>query len=99
MGWVPHDGDTCEWDETERGWMSALQIYENSRKCPVCGMDTDFCHDEEKVRALFAGGQVETCFVGQMREQAMQEFAKSGTVLAPNSQTTSLVPKPLKTTE
>ena len=79
-----------EWDETERAWMLALQSYENGRKCPVCGMDITFCHDQEKVHRAFKGADVETCFVGEMREQAMRRFADSGEVKAPNSQTTKL---------
>ena len=93
LGWEPTDGDSVEWDGTEREWMLALDSYETSHKCPVCGMDTEICHDEHAVRTLFAGAGVETCFVGAMREQAMQRFEKSGTVQNPGSQTTTMIPK------
>jgi predicted RNA-binding Zn-ribbon protein involved in translation (DUF1610 family) len=82
-----------EWDATERDWMLALQTYETAHKCPVCGMDIEFCHDEHKVRETFQGAGVETCFVGAMREQAMKKFSDSGVVQAPNSQTTKLILK------
>ncbi|RIY26578.1 hypothetical protein CJI51_02995, partial [Bifidobacteriaceae bacterium WP021] len=34
-----------EWDETERAWMLALDEYENTVLCPLCGMPSKFCHD------------------------------------------------------
>lgn len=91
---MPTPGDSVEWDHTEREWMLALQSYENAYICPVCGMDIGFCHDEHRVRATFTNAGVETCFIGQMRETAMQKFSESGVVQAPNSQTTSLIAKP-----
>lgn len=75
--------------------MLALDEYESRHVCPVCGMDTDFCHDWDQVHEVFAGADVETCFVGEMRELAMTSFAKSGTVMAPNSQTTRMRPRPM----
>lgn len=71
--------------------MLALQAYENAHVCPVCGMDIDFCHDEQQVRNVFKRSDVTTCFVGEMREKSMRAFAESGEVIAPNSQTTKLV--------
>ncbi|MDY4677586.1 MAG: hypothetical protein SO360_01800 [Bifidobacterium tsurumiense] len=91
LGWVPSESDSVEWDETERTWMLALSMFENSRKCPLCGLDTEFCHDEDRVHAAFAGGQVEMCFVSQLREQAMRKYADSGVVQDPNSVTTRLL--------
>lgn len=93
LGWQPTEGDEIEWDEAEREWMIALQRFENSQVCPLCGMPKDFCHDEEKVRATFSRGGVETCFVSALREQAVSKFNKSGTVETPHSQTTKLVPR------
>lgn len=90
---MPTPGDSVEWDDTEREWMLALQSYENSRKCPICGMDISFCHDEQQVSAVFSGSDVETCFISAMRERALRNFAESGTVDAPNSQTTKLQAK------
>lgn len=89
MGWQC-DGEP-EWDETERDWMRALALYEQSVKCPLCGMDIRFCHDEQAVRANFAGGQVEICFITEMRETAMRRYTESGEVKNPHSQTTKLV--------
>ncbi|WP_302767534.1 hypothetical protein [Bifidobacterium dentium] len=74
-------------------WMLALDEYESRHICPICGMDTDFCHDQEAVECVFAGADVETCFVGEMRELAMKAFADSGEVQAPNSQTTRMRPR------
>lgn len=82
-----------EWDQGERDWMMALDIYETAHKCPVCGMDLSFCHDELAVATAFKGAGVETCYVGRMRELAMNQYAESGTVEAPNSQTTKLKPR------
>ncbi|GAA6124170.1 hypothetical protein BPY_22780 [Bifidobacterium psychraerophilum] len=82
-----------EWDETERAWMLALDTYEKAHICPVCGMDTDFCHDKQQVTALFASAQVDSCFIGEMRENAMQRFADSGIVQTPHSKTTTLIPR------
>lgn len=88
-GWISTD-DEVEWDDTERSWMLALQAYEN-RLCPLCGMDTSICHDEEKTRALYTGVQVELCFVTQMRERAMEAYESSGSVDT-HAQTTKLIP-------
>lgn len=85
-----------EWDEAEREWMLALQRYENSQICPLCGMPKSICHDEETVSEMFSRGAVETCFVSAMRERAVQKFNDSGTVETPHSQTTKLVPRPVK---
>lgn len=93
LGWTPSPDDPVEWDQGERDWMMALDIYETAHKCPVCGMDTGFCHDEIAVAQTFKGAGVETCYVGQMREQAMDRYAASGTVTAPHSQTTTLKPR------
>lgn len=90
-GWQPSEGDECEWDETERDWMRALRIHETRVQCPLCGMDVTFCHDEDAVRHTFAGGQVEICFVTEMREKAMRRYTESGVVKNPHSQTTKLV--------
>lgn len=73
--------------------MLALDSYENSRTCSLCGLPTSFCHDENHVRQAFSGGDVETCFVTQMREKAVKQFEESGTVQYPNSNTTTLIPK------
>jgi hypothetical protein len=91
LGWEPNAQDNTEWDDTEREWMLALQTYENAHVCPVCGMDTDFCHDKALVAGVFSGAGVDTCFVGEMREKAMQRYTQSGVVQAPNSQTTRLI--------
>ena len=90
-GWQPSEGDNLEWDETERDWMRALRIHETRVQCPLCGMDVTFCHDEDAVRHTFAGGQVEICFVTEMREKAMRRYTESGVVKNPHSQTTKLV--------
>ncbi|MBW3088831.1 hypothetical protein KIH77_08865 [Bifidobacterium sp. 82T24] len=71
--------------------MLALQAYEN-RVCPLCGMPIGFCHDYDRVHEAFAGGEVELCFVTEMREQAMKQYRESGSVNS-NAQTTSLKPR------
>ena len=93
LGWEPTPDDPIEWDSVERDWMMALDAYEHGHKCPVCGMDIGFCHDEMAVATAFRNAGVETCHVGRMRELAMAQFAESGTVDAPNSQTTKLNPR------
>ncbi|MDF7665734.1 hypothetical protein [Bifidobacterium sp. ESL0745] len=93
LGWEPTPGDDVEWDETEREWMLALQEYEASFKCPRCGMPIEFCHDQDKVEAVFSGAGVETCFVSEMQEKALRKFSESGIVEAPDSQTTKLKPR------
>lgn len=93
LGWQPTPGDPVEWDEYERDWMMALDTYERAHKCPVCGMDISFCHDQVAVATVFKDAAVDTCYVGRMRELAMEKFAQSGTVEAPNSQTTRLNPR------
>lgn len=35
-----------EWDDVERGWMVALDLYRASL-CPHCGQDLEFCQDPE----------------------------------------------------
>ena len=90
-GWTPSEGDEVEWDEIERDWMRALHAYEQSVVCPLCGLDIRFCHDEDAVRREFAGGQVEICFVTEMRETAMRRYTESGEVKNPHSQTTKLI--------
>jgi hypothetical protein len=80
-----------EWDVTEREWMLALDTYEKAHICPICGMDIAFCHDKTQVAEAFTGAQVDNCFVGEMRENAMRKFADSGVVQAPNSKTTKLI--------
>ena len=71
--------------------MRALRTYEQRVQCPLCGMDVKFCHDEDVVRGVFAGGQVEICFVTEMREKAMRRYTESGLVKNPHSQTTKLI--------
>ena len=90
-GWQPSEGDECEWDETERDWMRALRIHETRVQCPLSGMDVTFCHDEDAVRHTFAGVQVESCFVTELREKAMRRYTESGVVKNPHSQTTKLI--------
>lgn len=95
LGWTPTELDPTEWDATEREWMLALQTFDDSRICGLCGMPRDFCHDEKQVHEVFKEGVVETCFVTQMREKAVRKFEESGRVDTPNSQTTKLIPKRL----
>lgn len=92
-GWTPTESDETEWDETEQAWMLALDLYEHTHICPLCGMDTAICHDEEKFEQLFDGADVYMCFASQAREFALQKYAKSGIVEAPHSQTTRLRPR------
>ena len=82
-----------EWDETERDWMRALRAYEQTVTCPLCGMDVQFCHDEDAVHHMFAGGQVEICFVTEMREKAMRRSTESGGGTNPEPQSTTPVPR------
>ena len=72
--------------------MLALEEYENTNLCPMCGMPTSFCHDYLKVDSTFAGAKVETCFVSAMREQAMEKYLKDDRPGTTRSQTTKLVP-------
>ena len=73
--------------------MRALDLYERLHECPLCGLDTRLCHDQDKVDRLFSGAQVETCWVTFKRERAMRKYEESRTVLAPNAQTASLIPR------
>lgn len=91
-GWQPTDEDPIEWDETEREWMLALEEYENTALCPMCGMPITFCHDYLKVDNTFEKAKVETCFVSAMREQAMEKYLKDDRPGTTHSQTTKLVP-------
>lgn len=95
-GWTPSPEDPAEWDDVERDWMLALETYERAHVCPVCGMDTRFCHDEQAVASAYSGADVETCFVGQLRERALRAYTDSGEVKAPNSQTTKLVARTIR---
>ncbi|MFR7436341.1 hypothetical protein [Bifidobacterium adolescentis] len=90
---MPSAEDPVEWDETERDWMRALDLYEKLHECPLCGLSTDLCHDQGKVDQLFAGAQVETCWITFQRERAMRKYEESGTVLAPHAQTANLIPR------
>ena len=72
--------------------MLALDRYEHGLKCPLCGMDTAICHDEDRTERLFAGAQVELCFVTQLRERAMSRYEASG-VVDTQAQTTTLIPR------
>lgn len=91
-GWQPTDDDPIEWDETERSWMLALDEYENTVICPLCGMPSKFCHDYLKVNDTFERAKIETCFVSAMREQAMEKYLKDDRPGTTRSQTTKLVP-------
>ncbi|PLS23783.1 hypothetical protein BLI708_00385 [Bifidobacterium imperatoris] len=96
-GWTPADDDAVEWDETERMWMLALQSYEN-RICPLCGMDTRVCHDQDAFEALRLKGEVELCFAAYERNRALEEYRGSGSP-DPNASgalTTSLTRKPVR---
>lgn len=73
--------------------MRALDLYERLHECPLCGLSTDLCHDQGKVDSLFAGAQVETCWITFQRERAMRQYEESGTVLAPHAQTANLIPR------
>lgn len=73
--------------------MRALDLYERLHECPLCGLSTDLCHDQGKVDRLFAGAQVETCWITFQRERAMRKYEESGTVLTPHAQTASLIPR------
>ena len=92
-GWTPSDGDTIEWDDTEQLWMLALDLYERTRICPLCGMDMGICHDEERFNSMFKGADVYMCFASQAREFALKRYGESGIVEAPHSQTTRLTPR------
>lgn len=73
--------------------MRALDLYERLHECPLCGLSTDLCHDQGKVDSLFAGAQVETCWITFQRERAMRKYEESGMVLAPHAQTANLIPR------
>ena len=73
--------------------MRALDLYERLHECPLCGLSTDLCHDQDKVDRLFAGAQVETCWITFQRERAMRKYEDSGPVLSPHAQTASLIPR------
>lgn len=81
-----------EWDETEREWIIALQTYENQHICPLCGMDRDFCHDYKKVHDVFYNAEVDTCFISEMREQALDAYYKKDGPGSKHSQLTHLNP-------
>lgn len=72
--------------------MLALDEYENTILCPLCGMSTEFCHDYLKVNDTFERAKIETCFVSAMREQAMEKYLKDDRPGTTRSQTTKLVP-------
>ena len=92
-GWQPTEDDHDEWDETEQAWMLALDMYERSHVCPLCGMDMAICHDEDRFHRMFQGADVYLCFAAQAREQALKRYQSSGIVDSPHSQTTRLVPR------
>lgn len=73
--------------------MRALALYERTHECPLCGLDTSLCHDQDAVDGLFAGAEIETCWITFQRERAMRKFEESGTVLAPHAQTANLIPR------
>lgn len=76
-GWTPTPDDPVEWDERERLWMLSLQEYEN-RLCPICGMDSLICHDQDRFEALHAQGRTELCFAQYERNRALGEYRDSG---------------------
>ncbi|PLS25974.1 hypothetical protein [Bifidobacterium parmae] len=76
-GWEPTDDDPTEWDETERTWMLALQAYEDGL-CPVCGMPTRVCHDQDETERRWAGADVEICNVAYLRNKALRSYRDSG---------------------
>lgn len=74
--------------------MRALRLYERLHECPLCGLSTDICHDQDEVDRLFAAdAEIETCWVTFKRERAMRKYEESGTVLAPHAQTATLIPR------
>jgi hypothetical protein len=73
--------------------MRALRLYERLHECPLCGLSTDICHDQDKIDRLFDGAEIETCWVTFKRERAMRKYEESGTVLAPHAQTATLIPR------
>lgn len=75
--------------------MLALASYEN-RTCPLCGMDTAICHDEDRFEEAFARGEVELCFATHMRNKALEEYKASGVAdpAAAGAVSTRLVPRP-----
>lgn len=74
--------------------MLALQAYEN-RVCPLCGMDTAICHDEERFEGAWARGEVELCFATHMRNKALEEYRASGSQdpAAAGAVSTRLIPR------
>lgn len=72
-GWEPTGGDRVEWDQGEREWMLALDMYERTKICPICGNTRDFCGDEQKVRKAFQGGELSVCFVRDMQVSTMRD--------------------------
>lgn len=46
LGWEPTEGDSVEWDETEREWMRSLAAYEQTL-CPLCGLPRDVCQSPD----------------------------------------------------
>lgn len=91
MGWTPTEDDPVEWDEIERMWMRALNLYEATHICPLCGLDMSICHDENEFNKRYKHADVYLCFASQAREFALQKYQQSGLVEAPHSQTTKLV--------
>ena len=89
-GWVPSGVDRVEWDDEERAWMLALRQYEDTRICPLCGMDMRICHDEDAFNSMYGDAEVTICFAHRARELALDKYAASGVVDAPHSQTTRL---------
>lgn len=72
-GWEPTASDSVEWDEGEREWMLALDQYERTKICPICGSPRDFCGDEQKVREAFKRGDLSVCFVRDMQVRTMRK--------------------------
>lgn len=65
QGWEPrtvyeYDADgrliasrpEVEWDETERDWMLALDAWEASEVCPLCGWPREICQARETENLL-----------------------------------------------
>lgn len=74
--------------------MLALQAYEK-RLCPLCGMDTNICHDQQTIEHLYRQAEVELCFTTYKRNQALAAYRDSGAP-DPNAAgaiTTSLTPR------
>lgn len=72
----------AEWDDDERAWMVALQLYRDGL-CPVCGGPADDCQAPETLQEARAGRYVveqAKCMRQAQLRKEMERVAESADV-------------------